>query len=91
MGARIDLTGQRFGRRIATKLCDTARGRLWEVVCDCGDVGHASADSLRRGIANQCKKMRFVFGGDAWIFWDPDIFKLAGYEDEVLEPERGRL
>lgn len=56
MGIRYDLTGQRFGRLVVTKLAFTKeRGRkVWACLCDCGGFKHATTETLRAGTAKSC-------------------------------------
>lgn len=61
-GEFIDLTGQRFGRLVATKQVTKsyrdADGRKhnsrWECVCDCGTISEISIANLRSGMSASC-------------------------------------
>lgn len=51
----IDLTGQRFGRLVA--LCDVGSKRsfrLWEFICDCGQVVQKTTADVRFGGSRSC-------------------------------------
>lgn len=54
--ARIDITGQRFGRLVAIKDAGTtAAGKAeWSCLCDCGTTKVVRGDSLRRGATRSC-------------------------------------
>jgi hypothetical protein len=55
MGALVDITGQRFGRLTAIKRIGTKqRSVLWLCECDCGNLFHAVARSLRSGNTKSC-------------------------------------
>jgi hypothetical protein len=53
-----DLIGTRFGKReILREVPSTSPGhRMFEVQCDCGNIGSAIMSALRSGRANQCKQ-----------------------------------
>jgi hypothetical protein len=51
MTARIDRTGQRYGRLTVTRYVGK---RKWECVCDCGSVCYPEGVSLGRGHTNSC-------------------------------------
>lgn len=54
--ARIDLTGQRFGRLVAIKdagYVDHGH-RVWECKCDCGNTVFVRAGSLKSGYTKYC-------------------------------------
>jgi hypothetical protein len=85
MVARIDLTGQRFGRLVAMEPSQhrTPRGRfkiLWTCRCDCGGEAIATVDRLRSGETQSCGCLQreraaaahFVHGGkgtDEYLIW----------------------
>ena len=47
--------GDRFGSRTLVSPIESASGRKrWVVRCDCGRVGSAREDGLRRGFADRC-------------------------------------
>lgn len=49
MAARLDLTGQRFGRlTVITTRDSNNRGLIWECLCDCGETCTAPTEALRR-------------------------------------------
>lgn len=56
MGAKIDLTGQRFGR--LTVVHDTRKRRqsyvVWLCRCDCGGITEVTSGNLRGGITRSC-------------------------------------
>ncbi len=57
MTATIDLTGQRFGRFVVTKLFRMGSknvGTKWWVRCDCGATKTVLANSLRTGKSKSC-------------------------------------
>ncbi|WP_204123293.1 alcohol dehydrogenase [Lacticaseibacillus mingshuiensis] len=53
---RIDLTGQRFGRLVAIKDAgyDKNRSRVWECICDCGNMVLVRGSSLKSGNTKSC-------------------------------------
>ncbi len=56
----IDLTGQRFSRLMVLRR-DTdipARGAVWIVACDCGNVTRVASNHLRRGMQKSCGCLR---------------------------------
>ncbi len=54
MGTAIDLTGQRFGRLVATEAVPTERGRHWRCVCDCGSLHVVKTNQLTSGKTKSC-------------------------------------
>lgn len=56
MPARIDLTGQRFGRLICQKIVGRTEYKkvIWECLCDCGKTCTANANHLRTGARVSC-------------------------------------
>lgn len=54
--ARIDLTGQRFGRLVAIKDAGYTknRSRVWECKCDCGNTAFVQAGNLKNGHTKSC-------------------------------------
>lgn len=55
MPALIDLSGQRFGRLIATRRNGTQRGHaLWLCICDCGNGAEVTSSDLRSGKTRSC-------------------------------------
>lgn len=50
----INLTGQRFGRLVATQRAPHARRVHWRCACDCGGEAVVSADRLRSGKTGSC-------------------------------------
>ena len=55
MPAPLDLTGQRFGRLIATERLGTIKGSsYWAVKCDCGGEDLVRADNLTSGDKKSC-------------------------------------
>lgn len=56
MPAKINLTGQRFGRLIALRETDFRRGTfvVWECLCDCGNTTLAASAHLRSGNTTSC-------------------------------------
>lgn len=55
-GQVLDLTGQRFGRLVATAFHhrDKYRQSHWSTICDCGTVSVASASNLKSGGIRSC-------------------------------------
>ncbi|MCL2321445.1 MAG: hypothetical protein FWC47_04975 [Oscillospiraceae bacterium] len=54
---RYDLTGQRFGRLVVTRLSEKrskSRGLIWECKCDCGNTTLAEANGLKSGLRVSC-------------------------------------
>jgi hypothetical protein len=56
MPAKLDLTGQRFGRLLALRASAVRRGSrtFWECVCDCGSEATRSTKLLRNGDSASC-------------------------------------
>jgi hypothetical protein len=57
MGAKIDITGRRFGSLTATKPTSNRNnqgGIIWECICDCGNVAYAAAHDLTKGNTHSC-------------------------------------
>lgn len=56
MGARIDITGHRYGLLVVQEFLETkGNGQsLWECLCDCGNVSHAFSGNLRSGHTTSC-------------------------------------
>lgn len=55
MPAKKDLTGQRFGKLIATRDVGNQHGsRAWECMCDCGRTHVATASNLGFGSVRSC-------------------------------------
>lgn len=57
MPAKIDLTGQRFGRLLILELTNkrAASGhKVWQCQCSCGKIVYVSSNSLRRGRTKSC-------------------------------------
>lgn len=56
MPAKIDITGQRFGKLVALE--QIGRNRygtfLWHCKCDCGNTTSTSVGTLRYGISKSC-------------------------------------
>lgn len=54
--ARIDLTGQRFGRLVAIKDAGYAKfhSRVWECWCDCGNTTFVNVKALKSGHTKSC-------------------------------------
>ncbi len=56
MTNRLDLTGQTFGRLVATKYVGKSRcgSTLWECKCSCGNVTVVTLSNLRNGHTKSC-------------------------------------
>lgn len=56
MGAKVDITGQRFGMLTATEPTDLRRDKniVWRCRCDCGRETFATAKDLRSGNTKSC-------------------------------------
>lgn len=56
--ARIDMTGQRYGRLVITgpadNPCDGNTKTWWSAICDCGSTWTGSGHSMRRGSTKSC-------------------------------------
>lgn len=52
----IDLTGQRFGRRVVVSMAGKTKQNtiLWECRCDCGAISQVTTGSLRAGRSMSC-------------------------------------
>ena len=51
----VDITGQRFGKVVATEYLGKSR---WRYRCDCGNYGEASQGNLTHGNVTQCMECR---------------------------------
>lgn len=53
---RIDITGQRFGKRVVIEFSHRAcnGGSLWRCICDCGEIVILQSSSLRKGRSRSC-------------------------------------
>ena len=55
MGARIDLTGQRFGKLVVLAIVSSIKGVVsWDCICDCGNRFTATTASLRYSGRKSC-------------------------------------
>lgn len=55
MGAKLDLTGQRFGKLTVLEECGRRGGGvLWRCRCDCGNITEVRSNHLRRGAVVSC-------------------------------------
>ena len=56
MSAKIDITGQQFGRLLALEPIDKRKGSsiVWKCQCDCGNVTCTRGTSLRKGYTKSC-------------------------------------
>ncbi len=53
--ARLDITGQRYGKLIALEIVDfTKRGTVWRCKCDCGNPKDVPLKDLRSGHTRSC-------------------------------------
>lgn len=52
-----DITGQRFGRLVATEAAEKRSGGhiVWQCICDCGKIVYIRSDSLRSGSTKSCE------------------------------------
>lgn len=51
----IDIAGDRFGRLVALEFLGIGKhGRIWRLVCDCGNPVQATIGSLRQGNTTSC-------------------------------------
>ena len=74
MGARLDLTGMKFGKLTAitpTEKRNSQGGVVWECVCECGNVIYPAAPDLTKGNTRSCgcskktkRPWRVKYGGD---------------------------
>jgi DNA-binding CsgD family transcriptional regulator len=53
MGARVDITGQRFGRLTALRFLPNSRS-AWVCRCDCGNTHTANISALKTGKVKSC-------------------------------------
>jgi hypothetical protein len=58
MPARIDLTGQRFGRLTVLKRIQLQKSTRWLCQCDCGDTLDVAHGNLRSGCSQSCGCLR---------------------------------
>lgn len=56
MGKIKDITGQRFGKLMVTRITDKRYNRqiVWECICDCGNICEIPGGSLRSGHTQSC-------------------------------------
>ncbi len=57
MLAKIDITGQRFGRLVVLskeRISKFVSGIIWKCLCDCGNTCFATDRHLRQGCAESC-------------------------------------
>lgn len=54
--AKIDVTGQRFGKLVALHPTEKRSGTsiVWECQCDCGNLAFMNLNNLRRGRSTSC-------------------------------------
>jgi hypothetical protein len=73
MAARLDLTGQRFGKLVALRRVPDAKRGYWVVRCDCGTVKTADVSHLRAGTSSACRPCSNTTHGGAysptWATW----------------------
>lgn len=64
--ARIDLTGQRFGRLVVIKDAGYSkhRDRVWKCKCDCGKTKFATSSCLKLGKTRSCGCVAKKFSQD---------------------------
>lgn len=64
-GYRKSLIGQRFGKLLVKKLIKTnSHGeRVWECLCDCGNITNKMSNQLTKGIAIRCPKCGHKLAG----------------------------
>ena len=62
-----DITGQRFGRLVATRRLGKSKNghSLWECKCDCGNMATVSMDNLCSGATRSCGCLRREVSGDS--------------------------
>jgi hypothetical protein len=66
MPARLDLTGERFGRLVALELAPRQKGRIyWVCRCDCGQQKTVSANKLMSGNTRSCGCLRSEVAAEA--------------------------
>jgi hypothetical protein len=59
MAAPVDLTGQRFGKLVASHLFESGgKRRKWYCVCDCGGDATVITENLRSGNSKACGQCR---------------------------------
>lgn len=60
MSARIDLTGQKFGRLTVLERAENAKNgsAQWKCRCECGNIAIVRSDSLRSGTIRSCGCLR---------------------------------
>lgn len=56
MSAKIDLTGQRFGRLVVIEDTGLRTGKMvvWKCLCECGNVKNIISNNLRKGTSKSC-------------------------------------
>jgi len=62
----MDLTGQRFGRLVVTRDCNsklTTNGFLWECKCDCGRFVKTRTQNLKTGNTKSCGCLKIASSG----------------------------
>lgn len=59
MSRELDLTGQRFGLLVAQSVHErTKSGKVYELLCDCGDVTYVKTGLLTNGNTQSCGCLR---------------------------------
>ncbi len=60
MPAKIDITGQRFGRLVALdSMAERKNGKIvWKCLCDCGNFVFIRLDSLKSNVTKSCGCLR---------------------------------
>jgi len=77
MGAKIDLTGKRFGRLVVLEESDRRDWGhvVWKCRCDCGKISIVDGGFLRRGMTKSCGCGRH---GELCHFWKGGVVKQRG-------------
>ena len=58
MGAKLDLTGKRFGKLVALESVHHRGVVAWVCICDCGNKTRSTTGSLNAGVAKSCGCVR---------------------------------
>lgn len=71
----IQMIGERFGMLVVESYIglNKTNNKMWQCVCDCGNITQATTTSLRQGRVTSCKCNQYKSG--------KDVYNYTGYED----------
>ena len=69
MTAKIDLTGQRFGKLVVVREVGRKNRKVvWECLCDCGNYKNVNTGSLGSGNTKSCGCLQYPSGTDSYNY-----------------------